>query len=136
MIENQYMDELIKKMAELNFVCEGLVAENKALHDENRMLVDYITKIGVKIKTELCTNYDYEAMRPVQFKRMDLDRATFYVESPHVERTNEFLSMLKNGEALPPFRFNSYRKLLSLDLSDYSDAEMFEYKCRKEEGEL
>lgn len=133
-IKDEYFEELCQKLDILYYKCLSLEAQNKALHEENKMLIDYITKIGIKIKTELCTSYDYRNAFETRFKRVDLERCSFYVQEPEVERTKEFLSMLKNGEALPPFRFNSYHKHFMNDFSDFSDMDMIEYKYQREVG--
>ena len=133
-LKDEYFEELCQKLDILYYKCLLLEAQNKALHEENKMLIDYITKIGVKVKTELCTSYNYQNACETRFKRVDLDRASFYVQDPNVERTEEFLSMIKNGEALPPFKFNSYHKHFMNDFSNFSDMDMIEYKYQREVG--
>lgn len=133
-LKDEYFEELCKKLDNLYYDCLSLEAQNRALHEENKMLIDYISRIGIKIKTELCTSYNYQNACETQFKRVDLDRASFYIEAPDIKRTGEFLSMIKNGEALPPFRFNSYHRHLINDISNFSDMDMIEYNYRKEVG--
>lgn len=133
-MKNKEIVALQNAMNELHFECERLAAENKALHEENKNLIEYITNIGVKIKTELCTEYNFQDRNSVTFKRLDLDRATLYVKAPDVKRTNEFLNMIRNCRILPPFNFASYQKNLTADLSKFSDSEMLDYKYRRETG--
>ena len=132
--EDARMEELYQKLDDLWHRSKVLESENKALYEENKLLIDYISKIGIKIKTDLCTSYDYRDSRCSHFKRVDLERSSFYVEAPQIERTEEFLSMLRNGEALPPFRFNSYCRNLTHDFSSFSDMDMIEYKYQREVG--
>lgn len=131
--KDEYFEEVLKKLEELYNICGALTAQNKALKQENELLTDYITKIGVKIKTEVCAQRDWNDNRDLHFKCVDIDRACFYVSNPDSERADEFIQMIKDG-ILPPFRFESYCKHFSANLSAFSDRDMIDYKYRKEVG--
>lgn len=73
-----------------------LMIQNQKLHEENKMLLDFIKNLGIKISSELCEYKDWKEGW-LRFKRVIIDRCEIHIPEPSKEQVDDWKWELEKG---------------------------------------
>lgn len=105
-----------------------LMIQNRKLHEENKLLLDFIRNLGIKISSEICEYKDWKKGW-VRFKRVAIDKCEFVIPEPTEEQIDDWKYRLEMG-VLSRLDRMEHPKLVHADLTD---KDSFEVKMFTEE---
>lgn len=93
-----------------------LMIENHKLHEENKLLLDFIKNLGIKISSELCEYKDWKEGW-LRLKRVAVDRCEFVIPEPTKEQIDDWKYRLEQG-VLSRLNTLEHPRLIHVDLTD------------------
>ena len=100
-----------------------LMVQNHRLHEENKILLDFIKKLGIKISSEITEDKDWKEGW-LRFKRVAIDSCEFVIPEPSESQIEDWKYRLELG-VLSRLDRMEHPRLIHADLTD---KDLFEVK--------
>ena len=111
-----------------------LMIENHKLHEENKLLLDFIKNLGIKIFSEISEYKDWKEGW-VRFKRVTIDKCEFVIPEPTKEQIDDWKYRLEQG-LLSRLDQMEHPRLIHADLTDKDPFEVKVFTKEIKDGNL
>ena len=111
-----------------------LMIQNHKLHEENKLLLEFIKKLGIKISSELSAYKDWKEGW-VRFKRVSIDKCEFVIPEPSEDQIEDWNYRLELG-VLSRLDRMEHPRLIHADLTDKDPFEVKMFTKEVKDGRL